>query len=195
MIGVIMLPVGFLRLGWIADVIPYIPISAFVTSASITIMTTQFPVMMGITGLGTRDSPYKVMIESLKNLPRTQLDAAIGLSCLGLLTIIRSVCAKMEVRQPSQKRLWAMASSLRLTFTMLLYTMISWLVHRDMPDGEVRFRIVGYIPRGESLPRIFTVQWTNLGYRIPIHRCASARQQAHHVNSTSHPYHYHHPCH
>lgn len=150
MIGVVMLPVGLLRLGWIVDIIPYIPISAFVTSASITIMTTQFPVMMGITGINTRDSPYKVLIETLKALPNTQLDAAIGLSCLVVLTAIRSLCAKFEVRQQSRKRLWALVSSLRLTFAMLLYTLISWLVHRNLPEEERRFRIVGHIPRGRQ---------------------------------------------
>ncbi|KEF52665.1 uncharacterized protein A1O9_11082 [Exophiala aquamarina CBS 119918] len=147
-IGAIMLPVGFLRLGWIIDIIPYIPISAFVTSASITVMSTQFPVMMGITGINTREPPYRVIIETLKGLPRTQLDAAVGISSLILLTVIRDVCAKLEVRQPARKRFWAMVSSLRLTFAMLLYTLIAWLVHRTLPKDERKFRLVGHIDSG-----------------------------------------------
>lgn len=150
-IGAIMLPVGFLRLGWIIDIIPYIPISAFVTSASITVMSTQFPVMMGITGINTREPPYRVIIETLKGLPRTQLDAAVGISSLILLTVIRDVCAKLEVRQPARKRFWAMVSSLRLTFAMLLYTLIAWLVHRTLPKDERKFRLVGHIDSGEFI--------------------------------------------
>ena len=148
MSGAILLAIGLLRLGWIVEVIPYIPISAFITAASITIMSTQFPVMMGIPGINTRESPYKVIINSLQNLGHTHSDAAIGVSCLILLDVIRRVCAKLEVRQPSRKRLWVTISSLRLSFAMLLYTFISWLVHRSMPKGESKFRIVGHIDKG-----------------------------------------------
>ncbi|OQV08652.1 hypothetical protein CLAIMM_12885 [Cladophialophora immunda] len=146
--GAMLLTIGLLRLGWIVEVIPYIPISAFITAASITIMSTQFPVMMGIPGINTREEPYKVIINSLRNLGNTQLDAAIGISCLILLDLIKRICAKMEVRQPSRKRVWATISCLRLSFAMLFYTFVSWLVHRDMPKGESKFRIVGVIQSG-----------------------------------------------
>ncbi|OAP65323.1 hypothetical protein AYL99_01295 [Fonsecaea erecta] len=134
--GAMLLAIGLLRLGWIVEVIPYIPISAFITAASITIMSTQFPVMMGIPGINTREEPYKVIINSLRNLGNAQLDAAIGISCLILLELIKIICAKMEVRQPSRKRLWATISCLRLSSAMLFYTFVSWLVHRDLPKGE-----------------------------------------------------------
>ena len=56
----------------------------------------------------------------------------------------------MEVRQVEKKRMWAMLSSLRLTFTILLFTFVSWLVHRQMEEGERRFRIVGRIEKGKN---------------------------------------------
>jgi sodium-independent sulfate anion transporter 11 len=146
--GLIILFFGFCRLGWIIEFIPYIPINAFVTSASITIMSTQIPLVMGIQGINTRESPYRVLINTMKGLPRSSLDAAIGLTSIALLFIIRDVCAKMEVRQPSKKRLWSLLSALRLTFTILLYTFISWLVHRKVPEGESKFKIVGTIEPG-----------------------------------------------
>jgi len=148
--GIILLGVGLLRLGWVIEFIPYIPISAFVTAAAVTIMATQFPTLMGIKGVNTREAPYKVIINSLKGLPRTQMDAAIGLTCIVLLYAIRYTCAKMEARSktPKQKKMWAVASSLRLTFTMLLYTLISWLVNRTRA-GQSPFRIVGHIERGK----------------------------------------------
>jgi len=145
--GMILLFIGLVRLGWIIEFIPYIPISAFVTGASITIMSTQFPVAMGISGVNTREAPYLVIINSLKGLPRTRVDAAIGLSSIVLLFGIRYLCAKMEVRDPKRKTVWAMISSLRLTFAMLLYTLISWLVNRNN-SGPSPFRIVGKIEKG-----------------------------------------------
>lgn len=111
-------------------------------------MSTQFPVALGLKAVDTRQAPYRVIIDTLKSLPDTQLDAAIGLSCIVLLFIIRGFCSSMEVRRPEQKRRWAFASSLRMTFAMVLYTLISYLVHRDRPESDVLFRIVGTIEPG-----------------------------------------------
>jgi sodium-independent sulfate anion transporter 11 len=146
---VILLFVGLVRLGWIIEFIPYIPISAFVTGASITIMSTQFPVAMGISGVNTREAPYLVIMNSLKGLPRTRIDAAIGLSSIVLLYTIRYLCAKLEARDRARQKVWATMSSLRLTFTMLLFTLISWLVNRDN-SGPSPFRIVGKIEKGQT---------------------------------------------
>jgi sodium-independent sulfate anion transporter 11 len=151
----ILLGIGLLRLGWIIEFIPYIPISAFVTAVAITIMATQFPTLMGITGVNTREAPYLVIIGSLKGLPRTQVDAAIGLSSIVLLYAIRYFCAKMQVRYSAKQKMWAIISSLRLTFVMLLYTFISWLVNRNR-TGKRPFRIVGPIERGSVSPVIHT---------------------------------------
>lgn len=148
--GAVLMLFGLFRLGWFIEFIPYVPISAFVTAASITIMCTQLPVALGIKGVNTREAPYKVLISTLKNLGGTQVDASIGVSSIVVLFLIKEFCAKMEVRQPSKKRMWSMISSLRLTAIMLFFTMISWLVHRTLPKGESKFRIVGVIERGKS---------------------------------------------
>ncbi|CAA9961975.1 Sulfate permease protein [Pyrenophora teres f. maculata] len=148
--GAIIFGFGILRLGFIIEFIPYIPISAFVTSASITIISTQLPTVFGITGINTREPPYKVYVNFLRGLPRAKLDAAIGITSIVLLYSIKTLCAKMEVRQPQKKKMWSLISSLRLTFTILLYTLISFLVHRTTKSGHEKFRIVGHIEKGFS---------------------------------------------
>jgi sodium-independent sulfate anion transporter 11 len=148
--GALIFIFGILRLGWLIEFIPYIPISAFVTSAAITIISTQLPTVLGITGINTRTSPYMVYVNTLKGLPRTQLDAAIGITCIVLLQLIRTTCAKMEVRQSTKKRMWSVLGSLRLTFAIFLYTLISFLVNRQVPKGQEKFRIVGHIDKGGS---------------------------------------------
>ncbi|KAH7356096.1 sulfate transporter family-domain-containing protein [Pyrenochaeta sp. MPI-SDFR-AT-0127] len=148
--GAVLFVFGVLRLGWLIEFIPYVPISAFVTSASVTIISTQLPIVLGITGINTREPPYKVYTNTLKNLPRAKLDAAIGITSIVLLWVIRDVCARMEIRQPHKKRMWSLISSLRLTFTILLFTFISWLVHRNGAAGQKKFRIVGHIEKGLS---------------------------------------------
>jgi len=149
--GAVLFVLGILRLGWLIEFIPYIPISAFVTSAAVTIISTQLPTVLGIPGINTREAPYKVYVNTLKGLPRTELDAAVGISCLVLLHVIRKICAKMEVRQPTKKRVWSLLSSLRLTFAILFYTLISYLVHRTASPEERKFRIVGHIDKGEII--------------------------------------------
>ncbi|POR35580.1 Sulfate permease 2 [Tolypocladium paradoxum] len=148
LVGAVLLFFGLLRLGWIIEFIPYIPISAFVTAAGITIMSTQFPTALGMSNINTREAPYRVIISTLQSLPNTRLDAAVGLSSIVLLFAIRSFCSMMERRQPGQKRLWTFLSSLRLTFTMLLFTLVSFLVHRGKPMEDNKFRIVGNIEQG-----------------------------------------------
>ncbi|KAM3512754.1 hypothetical protein MY11210_003628 [Beauveria gryllotalpidicola] len=141
--GIVLFFFGLLRLGWVVEFIPYIPISAFVTAASITIMSTQIPTALGITGIKSQSPPYRVIIDTLKALPNAKLDAAIGLSSIVLLFAIRAFCSHMESRQPAHKRAWSFVSSLRLTFTMLLFTLISFLVHGS-GDFKPQFRIVGF---------------------------------------------------
>lgn len=148
--GSALLFLGLFRLGWLIEFIPYIPVSAFVCGVSITVISTQFPVAMGIAGINTREAPYKVIINSLRNLGNTQIDASIGLTCLALLFFLRDYLAYLERRQPSRKRLWNTLSSLRQVVVMLFYTLISWLVHRNVPKGESKFQIVGNIESGMS---------------------------------------------
>ncbi|KAJ4138619.1 hypothetical protein NW768_002469 [Fusarium equiseti] len=148
MTGLILFALGLLRLGWLVEVIPYIPVSAFITAASIIIMCTQLPVLLGIPGINTREKPYEVFIATMKNLPNTKLDAAIGITCLVLLELAKYVFTKLEARQPARKRLWSIMSSLRLTFAMILYTLVSFLVNRNLSEDESKFRIVGHINQG-----------------------------------------------
>ncbi|KAF1938409.1 sulfate permease [Clathrospora elynae] len=148
--GAILFSFGILRLGWLIEFIPYIPISAFVTAASIAIVSTQLPTLLGITDIDTRSAPFNVYIDFLRGLPRARLDAAIGLTSIIMLWLIKTVCSKMELRQSRRKKTWQILSSLRLTFTILLYTFISWVVHRTTPAGQEKFRIVGHIEKGFS---------------------------------------------
>ncbi|KAF4126513.1 solute carrier family 26 (sodium-independent sulfate anion transporter), member 11 [Geosmithia morbida] len=146
--GCVMLFFGLLRLGWIIEFIPYIPISAFVTAASITIMCTQIPTVMGIPDINTREAPYKVMINTLKGLPNSRMDAAIGLSSIALLFGLRDLCAMMERRQPARKRMWSLLASMRMTFVMLLFILVSFLVNRPHGIDQSPFRVVGHIETG-----------------------------------------------
>jgi sodium-independent sulfate anion transporter 11 len=117
------------------------------TGSAINIATGQVPAMMGITGFSTREAPYKVFINILKHLGRTNMNAAMGLTALTMLYLIRFVCNTMAKKQPDRQKLWFFISTLRTAFVILLYTMISWLVNMHRRDKPL-FTLIGVVPRG-----------------------------------------------
>ncbi|KAI0600360.1 sulfate permease [Biscogniauxia sp. FL1348] len=148
--GCFLLVFGLLRLDWIIEFIPHVAISAFVTGAAITISLSQLPTLLGITGVNSRGPAYRVFIEVCQGLGRIKLDAAIGIPALLLLTFAKYSCEHLKRRQPYRSRLWTTVSSLRFTFTVLLFTLISFFVNRNTPLDQPKFRILGKLPVGFS---------------------------------------------
>jgi sodium-independent sulfate anion transporter 11 len=149
--GSIVVFLGLTRLGWLVEFISLTSICAFMTGSALNIAVGQVPAMMGITGFSTRESTYKVVINILKHLGRSNLNAAIGLTALTMLYLIRSVCAQLAKRHPQQKKIYFFLSTLRTAFVILLYVLISYLVNRHHRK-EPKFTIVGKVPRGKHFP-------------------------------------------
>ena len=149
--GAIIVVIGLARCGWIVDFISLAAISAFMTGSALNIAVGQVPTMMGIKGFSTRDSTYLVIINTLKHLNGTKLDAAMGLTALALLYMIRSAFNLGARRLPTRKKLFFYLSTLRTVFVILLYTMISWLVNRGVSQSSnALFSILGNVPRGNA---------------------------------------------
>ncbi|KAK6082816.1 sulfate permease [Seiridium cupressi] len=147
--GVVLLFIGLVRLGWIVEFIPLVAIHSFMTGAAINILCGQVPALLGISGINTRESTYKIIINTLKNLPKAKLDAALGLTALFMLYLIRFFCDFMAKRQPNKKKLWFFLSTLRMAFVIVLYILISWGVNRYITDStKAKFKILGPVPSG-----------------------------------------------
>ncbi len=114
--GCVLLAIGLLRLGRIVELIPLVAITSFMTGAAINIGVGQVPGLMGIPNINNRGPTYQVIIDTLKGLPHTQLDAAMGLTPLFLLYAIRSFCNFMTRKKPNQKKLWFFVSCSLLLF-------------------------------------------------------------------------------
>ncbi|MCJ1463643.1 Sulfate permease 2, partial [Pseudocyphellaria aurata] len=150
--------IGLIRLGWIVDFISLAAISAFMTGSALNIAVGQFPTLMGITGFDTRASTYKVVINILKHLGRSNLDASIGLTALAMLYIIRAACNLGAKKVPSKAKMFFFLSTLRTAFVILLYTLISYLVNRHhRPTKQNRFKLTGPVPRGFKNAAVPTV--------------------------------------
>ncbi|KAK6850916.1 sulfate transporter family-domain-containing protein [Apiospora arundinis] len=132
--GCVLLVFGLLRLDWLIEFIPHVAIAAFVTGAAITISLSQLPALLGLQAdVNSKNAAYRVFVDTCRALPQTRLDAAIGVSGL---------------RDPRRERMWNMFCSLRLSVTILLFTLVSFLVNRKVPFNESKFRILGQLPRG-----------------------------------------------
>ncbi|KAI7233594.1 sulfate permease [Hortaea werneckii] len=150
-VGAIITFLGLFRLGWIVELISLSSVSAFVTGAAFTIACGQVSTMMGISGFSTRDGAYLSVIRTLRNLPNTSLDAALGLTALTMLYLIRSGFSWLAKHQPQRRKLWFFLTTLRTAFVILLYTLISWLMNLDLPNhdsAQSPIRILGDVPRG-----------------------------------------------
>ncbi|KIV97535.1 hypothetical protein PV10_01274 [Exophiala mesophila] len=163
--GAIVLFIGLIRFGWIVEFIPLSAISAFMTGSAISIAAGQVPNLMGIKvqGFNTRDHTFMVIINTLKYLGHTKIDAAMGLTALAMLYIIRSACTFAAKKNPSRAKMFFFISTLRTAFVILLYTMISWLVNRHRRSDPL-FAILGKVPRGFQHAQVPTINTEIISY-------------------------------
>lgn len=149
--GAIVCFLGLARVGWIVNFISLTSISAFMTGSAINIAVGQVPTLMGITGFSTRASTYLVVIHTLQHLGRSTYDAAIGLTALTLLYGIRFIFNTLAKKVPKHRKIFFFCNTLRTVFIILLYTLISYLVNRNIKNHSSKnahFKILGTVPRG-----------------------------------------------
>lgn len=150
MAGCCLLIFGILRLDWVVELIPLVAISAFVTGAAITISLSQWPTILGISGIETKGSAISAILQLLGRLGETQLgDAAVGLSALVLLEGIKWYCGHMANGPRNKQRIWNTFSSLRMTLVMCIYTAVSFAANHGRPLEDSSFRLLGPVPSGK----------------------------------------------
>lgn len=168
--GAIMTAMGLVRLGWLVDFIPLPAICSFMTGGAITVLSSQLPKIMGITGINTRNPPYRVIIDTLKGLPRTQIDAALGLTALFMLYAYRSACNYAAKKYPQRAKIIFLISTLRTAFVILLYVAISAAVNVDRKHNPL-FDIVQSVPAGfqhAAVPKLNKTIIKTFVSKIPV---------------------------
>ena len=148
---------GLVRLGFIVDFIPLPAISAFMTGSALNICSGQVKSLLGETAdFSTRGATYEIIINTLKYLPTARIDAAMGVTALAMLYMIRSSCNYGAKKYPHRAKLFFFASTLRTVFVILFYTMISAAVNLHRKDNTL-FKVIGEVPRGfqnAAVPRV-----------------------------------------
>ena len=146
--GAIICFMGLARLGFIVDFIPLPAISAFMTGSALNICSGQVSSLLGETAdISTSDPTYRIIINTLKYLPTSQLDAAMGVTACAMLYLIRFACNYGAKKYPHKAKLFFFASTLRTVFVILFYTMISAATNLHRKDNPA-FQVIGHVPRG-----------------------------------------------
>lgn len=149
--GGIIAAMGFLRLGFIVDFIPLPAISAFMTGSAINIISGQCSKLLGETAeFSTYGPTYQTIIMTLKYLPTSTIDAALGFTALFMLYLIRFGCNYGAKKMPHRAKLFFFLSTLRTVFVILFYIMISAATNLHRKNNPI-FSIIGPVPRGEYL--------------------------------------------
>lgn len=152
--GVITLGIGLARLGWIVEFIPAPAISGFMTGSAITIAVGQVPKLMGISGVTTNGpATYRIIINTLKGLPRTKVDAAFGLCTLFFLYFVRWLMNFIPRRKPTWARACFFISVLRSAFIIIILTAASYgwlhrLPQKNPAKPKYPISIIGNVPAG-----------------------------------------------
>ena len=118
------------------------------TGSAFTIASTQIPALLGISKnyVNSRESAYKVVINTLKNLKHAKLDAAFGLSALVGLYVIRFGLEYLGRRYPKHRRAFFFANVMRNGLVVIIVTVAAWLTTRY--DEKPRIKILLDVPRG-----------------------------------------------
>jgi sodium-independent sulfate anion transporter 11 len=170
--GFVVLAIGLVRIGWIVEFIPQPAVSGFMTGSAINIAAGQVPALFGIAKrLDTRAATYKVIINTLKNLNHSTLDAAYGVTALVALYTFKWVFTYLPKRYPKFTRPAFFLQAFRHAFVIIIWTIISWQTQVGRTEKTRQIALVGKVPSGlQHLgPPVVTTQLLGaIGPHIPV---------------------------
>lgn len=158
--------IGILRLGFILEFISIPAVMGFMSGSAFSIIVGQVPGLMGYNSLvNTRSASYMVVIDTLKNLPNTTVDAAFGLVCLFILFVWKFLTEIAMKRWPRYKLWFFYSQNLRNAIVLIVATAISWgIVHPqkvafDGPASDFKppIKTIGEVPSGLQHVGVMTI--------------------------------------
>ncbi|SCU90305.1 LADA_0F03158g1_1 [Lachancea dasiensis] len=165
--GIIATAVGLLRLGFLVELISATAVGGFMTGSALNIIAGQVPGLMGYNKkVNTRTSTYKVIINTLKHLPDTKLDAAFGLIPLFLLYVWKWGCntggprlVERYSKRPRTTKIWNevffYTQALRNAVIIIVFTAIAWGISRHKEKAPIS--LLGTVPSGLQEVGVATV--------------------------------------
>lgn len=159
--GIVATGVGLLRLGFLVELISLNAVAGFMTGSAFNIIWGQVPALMGYSKLvNTREATYKVVINTLKHLPNTKLDAVFGLIPLFILYLWKWWCGiygpkladRFYAHDPKKNRIlksvYFYAQAMRNAVVIIVFTAISWRITRGKSKEKRPIKVLGTVPSG-----------------------------------------------
>lgn len=149
--------IGIIRIGFILEFISLPAVMGFMSGSAFNIMSGQVPALMGYgSAVNTRNSSCDVVIDTLKNLPKTNVNAAFGLVPLFILYTWKFSCEYAMKRWPRRKQWFFYIQQLRNAVILIVTTAISWgIIHPqlkkfDGPKSKFKgsIKTIGVVPSG-----------------------------------------------
>ncbi|KAI8393834.1 sulfate transporter family-domain-containing protein [Radiomyces spectabilis] len=144
--GSVAMFLGLIRLGILVDFIPGPAIAGFMTGSAITITVGQWPKLFGIKGINTQDSTYLIFGNFFKNLPKTKVDVAFGLTGLIWLYGVRYACQKLGQRYKKYETHLFFLSIMRNGILVIFGTLIAFLINIGKDTSPIS--ILKTVPAG-----------------------------------------------
>lgn len=145
-VGAIKLLLGVLRLGVILNFISHPVLAAFTSASALIIAAGQLKYILGYNVVGDRF--YEVLYQAAQGLGQTNLiTLSIGVASIALLLFFRKGLRPILQRMGLRPLAVTLIVSGAPLVTVLLGTLIAWLLHLDQRAGVA---VVGAIPPGLS---------------------------------------------
>lgn len=169
--GAITCGLGLLRLGFIIEFIPVPAVAGFTTGSALNIMAGQVSSLMGYKSrVHTNAATYRVIIQTLQNLPHTKVDAAFGLVSLFILYLVRYTCQHLIKRYTKFQRVFFLTNVLRSAVIIIVGTAISYGVCKHRRENPP-ISILGTVPSGfrdMGVPVISRKLCADLASELPV---------------------------
>ncbi|KAI7847231.1 sulfate transporter family-domain-containing protein [Circinella umbellata] len=159
--GSIAMFIGLVRLGILVDFIPGPAIAGFMTGSAITITIGQWPKLFGIKGINGQDSTYLIFGNFFKNLPKTKLDVAFGLTGLIFLYGCRYLCNYYTKKYPKYAMPLFFLSIMRNGVVVIFGTLIAFLINIGKETSPIS--ILKDVPPGFQAMHVPNVNPTTVG--------------------------------
>lgn len=155
--GGISAAIGLLRVGFILEFISMPAVMGFMSGSAFNIITGQVPSLLGYnSSVNTRKSSYYTVVHTLKNLPKTNVNAAFGLVPLFILYLWKFSCDFFGKRYPRTYKIFFYLQSLRNAVVIVVATAISYgILHPEveawkgsLSSFKSDIKTIGVVPSG-----------------------------------------------
>ena len=149
--------IGLLRIGFILEFISMPAVMGFMSGSAFNIITGQVPALMGYnSAVNSKKSSYYTVVHTLKNLGKTNVNAAFGLVPLFILYLWKFSCDYFGKRYPKKKMWFFYIQQLRNAIVIIVATAIAWgIVHPEVkrfngPLSKFKsdVKTIGVVPSG-----------------------------------------------